>query len=118
MRLTTDVSRWTCYSIVICAGNLTRRSKRERPILAGSSSPRRDEHAHTHALQGASWVMKSDLPQDWPSYAYQRTVNADGIPSEEIVQQQAGSHNGVAQHPGDELLARARDLAQQLSRAA
>ena len=65
-----------------------------------------------------SWVMKDQLPKDWPSFAYQATVNADGNPSEEIVREQSGRHNGQAQHPGDELLARARNLAQQFSHAA
>jgi Mn-containing catalase len=60
---------------------------------------------------GERWVMKDDLPRDWPSFAYQKIVNKDGVPSNEIVQQQAGQHNGRAEHPGDELLERARDLA-------
>ena len=67
---------------------------------------------------GERWVMKDDLPKDWPSFAYQKIVNADGVPSEEIVGEQAGRHNGKAQHPGDELLARARELAQQFARVA
>jgi hypothetical protein len=62
--------------------------------------------------------MKEDLPKNWPSFAYQKIVNADGIPSEEIVDTQSDRHDGQAPHPGDELLARARDLAQQLRRAA
>jgi rubrerythrin len=64
------------------------------------------------------WVMKDQLPKDWPSFAYQAIVNADGNPSEEIVREQSGRHNGQAHHPGDELLARARQLAQQFSHAA
>jgi rubrerythrin len=67
---------------------------------------------------GERWVFKDDLPKNWPSYAYQKIVNGDGVPSEEIMQEQSGRHNGTAQHPGDELLARARELAQQFSQTA
>lgn len=67
---------------------------------------------------GDHWVWKDDVPADWPSAAYQKIVNADGVPSEEIVSEQSGRHDGRAEHPGDELLARARQLAQQLRRAA
>jgi rubrerythrin len=64
---------------------------------------------------GSAWVWKDNLPADWPSYAYQQIVNADGVPSEEIVREQASRHNGTAEHPGDDLLARARELATRLS---
>jgi hypothetical protein len=67
---------------------------------------------------GERWVMKDELPKSWPSFAYQKIVNADGVPSEEIVREQSGRHNGQLQHPGDKLLKRARDLAEQFSRAA
>jgi hypothetical protein len=60
---------------------------------------------------GATWVDKSDLPRDWPSYSYQDRVNADGDPSEEMVDLQVSTHNGHAQHAGDDLLARARTMA-------
>jgi Mn-containing catalase len=60
---------------------------------------------------GERWVMKDDLPRNWPSFGYQKTVNKDGVPSNEIVEQQAGQHDGRTEHPGDELLKRARDLA-------
>jgi hypothetical protein len=63
-------------------------------------------------------VFKDDLPKSWPSFAYQQVVNGDGVPSEEIVREQAGRHNGHSQHPGDELLKRARDLAQQFASVA
>ena len=60
------------------------------------------------------WTVKDQLPADWPSYEYQRKVNADGVPSEEVVDLQAQRHNGNAPHPGDELLERARQIALQL----
>src|SRR5690606_21716535 len=61
---------------------------------------------------GWRWVDKNSLPDSWPSYEYQRTVNADGIPSEEIVDLQLEAHaDGAAPHPGDELLERARRIA-------
>lgn len=67
---------------------------------------------------GAAWVSKTDLPTDWPSYAYQARVNADGNPAEEIVDLQASTHNGHRQHPGDELLGRARAMALEFRRTA
>ena len=67
---------------------------------------------------GSAWVWKDNLPRDWSSYAYQHIVNADGVPSEEIVREQAIRHNGTVQHPGDDLLGRARELATQFSRVA
>jgi hypothetical protein len=54
------------------------------------------------------WAMKQDLPSDWPSHRYKQIVNADGIPSEEIVDIQADRGR-----PGDDLLERARQLALQ-----
>jgi hypothetical protein len=56
------------------------------------------------------WVPKEDLPGDWPSSRYKQIVNADGIPSEEVVDLQA-SRQDPPERPGDELLARARDVA-------
>jgi hypothetical protein len=59
------------------------------------------------------WAMKDDLPRDWPSHRYHEIVNADGVPSEEIVDRQR-QHRGASDRPGDELLERARELAVQL----
>jgi hypothetical protein len=56
------------------------------------------------------WAQKAALPKDWPSAAYQRVVNAHGIPSEEILRRQLQERRPV-ERPGDELLARARTLA-------
>jgi hypothetical protein len=67
---------------------------------------------------GERWVYRDDLPKDWPSFTYQKIVNGDGVPSEEIVGEQSSRHDGQPQHPGDELLARARELAQQFARVA
>jgi len=33
------------------------------------------------------FVMKDKLPKDWASYKYQDTVNAGGVPSEQVVEQ-------------------------------
>jgi rubrerythrin len=54
------------------------------------------------------WALKPELPADWASYRYQELVNADGVPSEELVdlQRERG-------RPGDDLLQRARQLALQ-----
>ncbi|MCA1645119.1 MAG: hypothetical protein LC797_06500, partial [Chloroflexi bacterium] len=67
---------------------------------------------------GDRWVQKDDLPKDWPSFRYRNIVNADGNPSEDIVREQADRHDGQVEHPGDELLSRARDLAEQFARTA
>ena len=63
-------------------------------------------------LQDHGWAMKRELPPDWPSFQYQQMVNADGVPSEEIVdfKSEVGGSNG---RPGDDLLERARQLARQ-----
>jgi hypothetical protein len=62
------------------------------------------------------WMLRDQLPADWPSYRYQQIVNAGGVPSEEIVQRQANGHEGSplggnGSRPGAELLTRARELA-------
>jgi hypothetical protein len=59
------------------------------------------------------WAKKEDLPEDWPSAAYQRVVNAHGVPSEEILRLQLQERRPV-ERPGDELLARARRVATQV----
>jgi hypothetical protein len=56
--------------------------------------------------------MKDQLPKDWPSYAYQAAVNADGVPSEEIVDRQRREAQRT-ERPGNDLLERARELAVQ-----
>lgn len=63
-------------------------------------------------LQDHGWAVKGELPRDWPSYRYQQMVNADGVPSEEIVdfKREAAGADG---RPGDDLLSRARELALQ-----
>jgi hypothetical protein len=70
-------------------------------------------------MRDHGWAMKDQLPPDWPSYRYQSIVNADGIPSEEIVglqlQRREREQQGAQQRPGDELLERARQVATQLS---
>jgi hypothetical protein len=59
------------------------------------------------------WMMKDDLPPDWPSLAYQAAVNGRGIPSEEISDLQARAAE-PPERPGDELLERARSLAMEM----
>ena len=61
---------------------------------------------------GPNWMMKNQLPRDWPSYAYQEVVNADGSPSEEIVDRQRREAQRT-ERPGNDLLERARELAVQ-----
>jgi rubrerythrin len=59
---------------------------------------------------GNRFVLRDQLPVDWPSARYQAIVNADGVPSNEIVevQQAQASREGVAPV---ETLAEARDVA-------
>jgi hypothetical protein len=64
-------------------------------------------------LADHAWAHEDQLPKDWPSYRYRQIVNADGVPSEEIVDAQQ-SDTG---RPGDELLARARKMAVDLRKA-
>lgn len=65
-------------------------------------------------LADHAWKRKGDLPGSWPSYQYQHIANADGVPSEEIVDLQQGSDAKVT---GEEVLARARQLAVELRKA-
>ena len=66
------------------------------------------EEQHGLRLHNKQFMWKDQLPDDWPSYRYQDVVNADGIPSEEIVDAQ---RQRAEERPGSELLARARDIA-------
>jgi hypothetical protein len=59
---------------------------------------------------GSQWLPKEDLPADWPSHRYKEIVNADGVPSEEVVDLQAARQD-PPERPGDELLAQAREVA-------
>lgn len=57
------------------------------------------------------WVWKSDLPADAPSEARRELLNADGVPSDEVVEVQRHRHSNGNGRAGDDLLARARELA-------
>src|SRR5215217_7088968 len=61
-------------------------------------------------LVPGGWALQAQLPADWPSRRYQDIVNADGIPSEEMVNRQVHSAE-TSERPGDELLERAREAA-------
>ncbi|MGH7326282.1 MAG: hypothetical protein ACREJ9_16770 [Candidatus Rokuibacteriota bacterium] len=43
------------------------------------------ETADLRLVAGGRWARAAELPADWPSFAYQRAVNADGAPSETVV---------------------------------
>jgi hypothetical protein len=64
-------------------------------------------------MPGGAWTTRDQLPADWPSYQYLQIVDADGIPSQQIMQQQE-QRASQGQRPGDELLQRAREVAEQL----
>ena len=40
-------------------------------------------------VMGGKWARLDELPEDWPSYAYQAAVHADGAPSETVVRLRA-----------------------------
>ncbi len=65
-------------------------------------------------MPGGAWTTQDQLPPDWPSLRYLETVNAGGIPSEQIVQRQQ-QRGRQGQRPGDELLQRAREVAEHLA---
>src|SRR5690606_41204747 len=56
------------------------------------------------------WANAGDLPKDWLSGRYQDAVHEGGIPSEDVVQTM-GDHGAAPERAGDELLARAREVA-------
>jgi rubrerythrin len=43
------------------------------------------EQSDLRLVAGGKWARIAELPDDWPSYAYQRVVQADGAPSEAVV---------------------------------
>jgi rubrerythrin len=43
------------------------------------------ETSDLRLVAGGKWARIAELPGDWPSFAYQRVVNADGAPSESVV---------------------------------
>jgi hypothetical protein len=72
-----------------------------------------DQQRDLRLLPDGGWTTKDRLPADWPSFAFLKTVNADGIPSERIVGRQQ-ARSGQGGRPGDALLQRARQVAEQL----
>jgi rubrerythrin len=44
-----------------------------------------EEQARKRLTSAGTFAFVKDLPADWPSYAYQRVVNADGAPTESAV---------------------------------
>jgi rubrerythrin len=47
------------------------------------------ETSDLRLVAGGKWARLAELPGDWPSYAYQRIVHADGAPSEGVVRLRA-----------------------------
>jgi rubrerythrin len=43
------------------------------------------EQSDLRLVAGGKWMRLSELPQDWPSLAYQRVVNGEGSPSESVL---------------------------------
>jgi hypothetical protein len=72
-----------------------------------------DQQRDLRLLPDGGWTTKDQLPADWPSFAFLKTVNADGIPSEQIVESQQARGDRDSR-PGNDLLQRARQVAEQL----
>jgi hypothetical protein len=43
------------------------------------------EQSDLRLVTGGKWARIDELPDDWPSFAYQRVVQAEGAPSESVV---------------------------------
>jgi hypothetical protein len=43
------------------------------------------EQSALRLVPGGKWASLAELPDDWPSFAYQRVVNEQGAPSESVV---------------------------------
>jgi hypothetical protein len=43
------------------------------------------EQSDLRLVSGGKWARIAELPDDWPSLAYQRVVNAEGAPSESVL---------------------------------
>jgi len=70
---------------------------------------------HKLRLMPDGWTTVEKLPDSWPSFAYQRKVNGEGVPSNRVMslfQVDVGGKDGRA---GDELLSRARNMATKLA---
>jgi len=63
-----------------------------------------DQQRDLRLVAPDGWMMKDQLPADWPSREFMAVVNADGIPSEQIVERQQ------QRRAGDDLLQRARQV--------
>jgi hypothetical protein len=61
--------------------------------------------ADMRLVQGGELVKIDQLPSDWPSRIYQGMVNADGAPSETIVQLRIDAAGGELVRVGDKSLA-------------
>jgi hypothetical protein len=72
-----------------------------------------DQQRDLRLLPDGGWTTKDKLPTDWPGFAFLKTVNADGIPSEQVVERQQ-ARAGQDGRPGDDLLQRARQVAEKL----
>jgi rubrerythrin len=51
-----------------------------------------------------------DLPKNWPSFEYQKIVNADGAPSEQVVRFRIASAGQELLRAGDDLIDRAAEI--------
>jgi hypothetical protein len=75
-----------------------------------------DQQRDLRLMPDGGWQWKDTLPASWPGRRYLDVVHADGIPSEEIVDEQR-QRRDAAGRAGDELLERARELAVAQDRA-
>jgi len=67
-------------------------------------------------MPDGEFIDMLELPEDWPSYAYQAIVNADGSPSEHVVRMRMLSAGGELLRAGDDLMERAAQIRLSLDR--
>lgn len=61
-------------------------------------------------MPDGEFAKMTALPDDWPSFAYQGIVNADGAPSEHVVRMRMLSAGGELIRAGDDLMERAAEI--------
>jgi Mn-containing catalase len=68
------------------------------------------ETVERRLMPDGEFTNAGDLPDDWPSFAYQKIVNADGSPSEQSVQARMLSAGQELLRAGDDLMKRAAEF--------
>jgi rubrerythrin len=69
-----------------------------------------EDQARKRLAAGGAFAFVKDLPADWPSYPYQRVVNADGAPTEQAVRYRMESAGQELLRVDDAWVARAPEF--------